>query len=247
MSHPQTGRAFILLSVAVWLLFGAASGLAGAASWSGERLTIDGVVNIMNPDKPINSEQTIKAKEKWKIGEEDDEYGDEGELIGYISDVLIDEEENYYLLDRSLSTIKVYNPEGEFVKNIGREGDGPGEFRQPGGFFFLPNGNIAVAQMMPGRLITIDRDGIPTGNITFEGVGGMGMHILQKALGGPGFGLVSLIVPVLTGQNVSMTQKLFSIDPSGEELNSYIEIKEENVTRLRMATHPIEFDMYYSL
>ena len=25
------------------------------------------------------------------------------------------------------------------------------------------------------------------------------------------------------------------------------ELKEENVTRLRMTTHPVEFDMYYSL
>ncbi len=30
-------------------------------------------------------------------------------------------------------------------------------------------------------------------------------------------------------------------------IDAYIELKEENVTRLRMTTHPVEFDMYYSL
>jgi glutamine synthetase len=30
-------------------------------------------------------------------------------------------------------------------------------------------------------------------------------------------------------------------------LDAYIELKMAEVTRLRMATHPIEFDMYYSL
>ena len=30
-------------------------------------------------------------------------------------------------------------------------------------------------------------------------------------------------------------------------LDAYIELKMGEVTRLRMATHPIEFDMYYSL
>ena len=30
-------------------------------------------------------------------------------------------------------------------------------------------------------------------------------------------------------------------------LDAYIELKMQEVTRLRMATHPIEFDMYYSL
>ena len=34
---------------------------------------------------------------------------------------------------------------------------------------------------------------------------------------------------------------------SDDMLNAYIELKMEEVTRLRMTTHPVEFDMYYSL
>ncbi len=34
---------------------------------------------------------------------------------------------------------------------------------------------------------------------------------------------------------------------SDDFIDSYIELKMEEVTRLRMATHPVEFDMYYSL
>jgi glutamine synthetase len=34
---------------------------------------------------------------------------------------------------------------------------------------------------------------------------------------------------------------------SDDMLNAYIELKMEEVTRIRMTTHPIEFDMYYSL
>jgi glutamine synthetase len=30
-------------------------------------------------------------------------------------------------------------------------------------------------------------------------------------------------------------------------LDAYIELKMQEVTRFRMTTHPIEFDMYYSL
>jgi hypothetical protein len=29
-------------------------------------------------------------------------------------------------------------------------------------------------------------------------------------------------------------------------IDAYIELKMEEVTRLRMTTHPVEFDMYYS-
>ena len=37
-------------------------------------------------------------------------------------------------------------------------------------------------------------------------------------------------------------------DVFGDDLiDAYIDLKMENVTRLRMTTHPVEFDMYYSL
>jgi glutamine synthetase len=34
---------------------------------------------------------------------------------------------------------------------------------------------------------------------------------------------------------------------SDDLIDAYIELLEENVLRLRMTTHPVEFDMYYSL
>ena len=34
---------------------------------------------------------------------------------------------------------------------------------------------------------------------------------------------------------------------SDDLIDAYIDLEQENVTRLRMATHPVEFDMYYSL
>ena len=34
---------------------------------------------------------------------------------------------------------------------------------------------------------------------------------------------------------------------SDDMVDAYIELKQEEVTRFRMTTHPVEFDMYYSL
>jgi glutamine synthetase len=34
---------------------------------------------------------------------------------------------------------------------------------------------------------------------------------------------------------------------SDDFISAYIELKMEEVTRFRMTTHPVEFDMYYSL
>ena len=33
---------------------------------------------------------------------------------------------------------------------------------------------------------------------------------------------------------------------SNDMIDAYIELKMEEVTRFRMTTHPVEFDMYYS-
>ncbi|HCO43639.1 MAG TPA: glutamine synthetase, partial [Gammaproteobacteria bacterium] len=34
---------------------------------------------------------------------------------------------------------------------------------------------------------------------------------------------------------------------SNEMIDGYIDLKMEDVTRMRMTTHPVEFDMYYSV
>jgi glutamine synthetase len=34
---------------------------------------------------------------------------------------------------------------------------------------------------------------------------------------------------------------------TNDVIDAYIDLKMEEVTRLRMTTHPVEFDMYYSL
>ena len=34
---------------------------------------------------------------------------------------------------------------------------------------------------------------------------------------------------------------------SNEMLDAYLELKMQEVTRLRMTTHPVEYDLYYSL
>lgn len=46
-------------------------------------------------------------------------------------DVAITDDGTVLVADRSPATIKVFDPAGRFVRTIGRDGDGPGEFRTP--------------------------------------------------------------------------------------------------------------------
>jgi len=63
-----------------------------------------------------------------------------------------------------LSQISVFSPDGEFLRTIGREGEGPGEFRRGSELFVTPDNKVGVAQMMPGKIVMLSPDGKPAGD-----------------------------------------------------------------------------------
>ena len=70
---------------------------------------------------------TIKLPELWRLGGDSE---DEEEFFGVISDIDIDAAGQVYLLDSQLNEAKIYTKDGEFVRSIGREGEGP-SFHHP--------------------------------------------------------------------------------------------------------------------
>ena len=117
----------------------------------------DGVPHVKNGAAPTGGVETLTLTELWRRGGEDDEEI----LFGIISDAEVGPDGNIYLLDAQLNEIKVLSPEGELLRSIGRQGEGPGEFQNAQQFTFLPDGNIGVAQVFPGKLIGLKPDGSP--------------------------------------------------------------------------------------
>ena len=111
----------------------------------------------------------------WSLGGESDE---DEEIFGLVESVLQDADGNVYLLDQQLIEIRVFDANGEYLRTIGREGEGPGEFRNPRGMFFLPDGRIGVIQMMPGRVAVLDTQG--EGYEDFPLPGGGGFSMVEK-------------------------------------------------------------------
>ena len=69
------------------------------------------------------------------------------------------------MLDFQLCNVNVYDRMGTLVKTLFREGEGPGEVRQPRDLVLLEDGSIGVVQEFPGKIITVDRDGNPRDTI----------------------------------------------------------------------------------
>ncbi len=127
-------------------------------AWAGVEKTIDGELHIMNGDQPEQGTKLLVFDEVWRAGGED---GDD--FFGLISQVAVGEEGNIYLLDTRLSEVPVYSTDGERLDTISREGEGPGETRNPSDMLLLPGGKIGLVQSFPGKVTMLDLQGNPQG------------------------------------------------------------------------------------
>lgn len=119
---------------------------------------------VDNGAEPAGGVHRIEMREMWRAGGVDDEEN----LFGAIGQVLGDDEGNIYLLDSQLSQVHVLSPDGEPLRSLSREGDGPGEVRRPNDMFFMPDGTLGLLQIFPGRIVQVDLAGDPAGNFPFE-------------------------------------------------------------------------------
>ena len=153
----------------------ACAGTVGAGSWEGTEKIRDGVPVVLNPTNPIESPITLSPKELWQIaGDEEEEY-----FFGVLIQVASDSDGNLYLLDSQLNQVMVFSPEGEYLRAIGREGEGPGEFQRPSDLFVTGDGNIAVLQRMPGKIVVLTPEGEPLGNYPVPEPDDGGMQMLS--------------------------------------------------------------------
>ncbi len=173
-------RRLPLLTAALLLL------MLAAPAFAARETTEDGVLHVWNGTEPANGVQTPKMEELWRIGG----WEDEETLLGIINKVLIDDDNNIYLMDAQLSEIKVFSPEGDQINVIGKEGDGPGEFRGPTDMAFLPDGTIGVLQAFPGRVVKLNLDNTPAGMWTL-GDPSQGAFYIMRGLRQGGGNIVS--------------------------------------------------------
>ena len=149
---------------------------ASAGNWTGKETTNAGVVQVTNPAVPSDGKSTITPVEAWRAGGDDEEI-----IFGVIGDIAVDAQGNLYALDQQLSQISVFDKDGNFLRTIGREGEGPGEFRRASQLFTTPDNKIAVAQMMPGKIVLLTPDGKPGGDFPMPAAPDGGTQMIWDA------------------------------------------------------------------
>lgn len=73
--------------------------------------------------------------------------GEAHEMFGQIQDISVDAEGNFYVLDDRNMAIRAFDPQGNYLRQYGQPGAGPGEFRAP----------TALAIDAAQRLLVADR------------------------------------------------------------------------------------------
>lgn len=209
----------VVALVAAWAVFFAAAA-AGAGEWNGKVETLNGVQTISNPATGFAAPATIKLPELWRLG---GDTADEDEFFGVISDIDIDANGDVYLLDSQLNEVKVYSKDGEFLRSMGREGEGPGEFRGPVSMYFAGD-KVAVLQAMSGKIVLLTRDGQPAGDGLLPRPEDGGFQILR---GGEARGGNTVLFMVRAqfdpaASKWSRTGFLASVDETGKQLCEYV-------------------------
>ncbi|GAF75344.1 unnamed protein product, partial [marine sediment metagenome] len=74
-------------------------------------------------------------------------------------DIVLDATGNMYILDTGNKRIQKLNPEGKFIKTIGRQGQGPGEFQSPHSLDIDKADNLYVHDPRAMRIQVLTSDG----------------------------------------------------------------------------------------
>ncbi len=116
---------------------------------------------VNNGAEPTQPVQTMPMEELWRIGGLDDDEN----LLGVVNKVFSDDEGQLYLLDIQLTEVQVFDAEGMYVRSLGKRGDGPGELRFVTDALILPDGTVGLVQAFPGKIVKVDREGVPAGEL----------------------------------------------------------------------------------
>jgi hypothetical protein len=108
------------------------------------------------PQPPDKKERTFAFKGDLTIGVRE---GDENYMFGERVYFNVDEDENIFVTDWDRKRIQKYGPDGKFLLTIGREGQGPGEFKNAWEPEFDKEGNLYVVDIAQMRISFFGRDG----------------------------------------------------------------------------------------
>jgi 6-bladed beta-propeller len=174
--------------------------------WKAEIVVVDGVKTIRNPKTPKYGTFAFDLAEDLVIGKEQDE----AYFFPQWAYVNVDDQGRFYVCDVGNRRVQVYDKNGTFIKTLGRQGQGPGEYAYPSNVLLDGAGDVYVNS---GRsLVVFGPDGTFKKNILIK-------TFLNYFILGPGGTIVGRIQPNIREEG-GPKNKLLQLGPDGEILRT---------------------------
>jgi DNA-binding beta-propeller fold protein YncE len=224
------------------LLIGLLPFLLAAGSSAQKIETVDGVRVVHNEKGGSwGKSPKISLELVRKIGDIDTD--DEHLAFNYPSDIAVDKEGNIYVLDTGNTRIQKFGPDGKYLATIGRKGQGPGEFINPGGLELDKDGNLVVTDTAQSRLHVIIDGGKDVKSIVLKDERIYGV----RSLGAGGFiGRASTYAIPMRNQSEKKIgeMRLFRrLDPDGRVTASFGELADFGEAMTNADGNASEFDV----
>ena len=117
---------------------------------------IDGIELIHNTETPLYPNKTVTFIEELSLGGED-----QGEDIILYEPLWFEADDyaNIYISELQDQVIKVFSPDGKYIKTIGAKGSGPGEFQMISSLALTKDGKLVVTDQSANRTSFFDSSG----------------------------------------------------------------------------------------
>ena len=136
-------------------------------NWKGKVETRDGLETVVNPQAPLYGRLELELQEDLRIGLE----GDKNAQFWFVNGVQVDDDANIYVSDAKNFRIQVFDRNGRYLRTLGRQGQGPGEFQQISLLRInSPLGRLYVRDIPARKIVILDLEGKYLGSVPTKDV-----------------------------------------------------------------------------
>lgn len=162
-------------------LAGCGGSAPAAEGWVSTRDTVgDTIVVHTNSGSVWGGPATLVEEARIGVFDGPEEY-----MFGDIAGLAVDRDGDIYVYDRQVPVLRKYGPDGSYLGDLGREGGGPGEYKNSdGGLAVLPDGRLALRDPGNARIQLYTTDGEPAGSWRIRGGFYTGRRMVADSGGG---------------------------------------------------------------
>lgn len=166
MKRTPASARFVIPALLLVACGGDAGPSAGGPSWASVVDTVGDTVVVRTTSGQVWETNPALVSEV-SIGVLD---GEEKYQLGQVRAIAADQQGRIFAYDAHGPVLRVYGPDGTWLEDFGREGEGPGEIKRPdSGLSILPDGRVAVRDPGNARITLYSPEGEYLDYLTISG------------------------------------------------------------------------------